>query len=61
MDLEFLENINPKFLCWTTAILCHALCCWQNGLSIDEIHLKCSNSQGKLRLVRVHEENPVIG
>ena len=61
MDLEFLENINPKYLCLTTAILCHALRWWQKRLSIDEIHFKCSNSQGKLRLVRVRGENPVIG
>ena len=31
MDQEFLEKIIPTFLCLTTAILCHALGCWQMG------------------------------
>ena len=61
MDPEFLEKIKPKFLCLTTAILCHALRCWQMGLFIDEVHLTRSNSRGKLPLIRVRGENPVIG
>ena len=35
MDPEFLEKINPILLCLTTAILCHALRCWQRGLFIE--------------------------
>ena len=61
MDPEFLEKINPAFLCLTTAILCHALRCWQTGLFIDEVHIPRSNSRGKLQLIRVRGENPVIG
>ena len=61
MDPEFLAKINPTFLCLTTAILCHALRCWQTGLCIDEVHFKRSNSRGKPPLIRVHGENPVIG
>ena len=44
MDLEFLEKINPTFLCLTTAILYHALRCWQTGLFIDKVHFTRSNS-----------------
>ena len=61
MDLDFLETINPTLLCLTSAILCHALRCWQTGLFIDEIHFTCSNSLGKPPLIRVRGENPVIG
>ena len=61
MDPEFLEKINPTFLCLTTAILCHALRCWQTGLFIDEIHFTRSNSRGKSLLIRVRGENAVIG
>ena len=61
MDPEFLEKINPTFLCLTTAILCQALRCWQTGLFIDEVHFTRSDSRGKLRLIRVRGENPVIG
>ena len=48
MDPEFLEKINPTFLCLTTAILCHALRCWQTGLFIDEVNFTRSNLQGNL-------------
>ena len=61
MDPEFLEKINPKFLFLTTAILCHALRCWQTGLFIDEVHFTRSNSRGQPSLIRVRIENPVIG
>ena len=61
MDPEFLEKINPTFLCLTTAILCHTLRCWQTGLFIDEVNFTRSNSQGKPPLIRVRRENLVIG
>ena len=61
MDPEFVERINPTFLCLTTAILGHTLRCWQTGLFIDEVHFTGSNSRGKPPLIRVREENPVIG
>ena len=61
MDLEFLKKTNPTFLCLTTAILCHALRCWQTGLFIDKVQLIGSNSRGKQLLIRVRAENPVIG
>ena len=61
MDPEFLQKINPSFLCLTTAILCHALRCWQTGLFIDEIHLTCFKSRGEPPLISVCGENPVIG
>ena len=60
MDPECLEKINSTFLCLTTAILCHALRCWQTGLLIDEVHFTCSNSRGKQELIRVCGENLVI-
>ena len=60
MDPEFLEKINSTFLCLTTAILCHALGCWQTGLFI-EVHFTRSNSRGKPPLIKVHGENPLIG
>ena len=61
MDPEFLEKINPTLLCLTTAILWHALRCWQTGLFMDEVYFTCSYSRGKLPLIRVCGENPVIG
>ena len=61
MDPELLKNINPTFLCLTTAILCHAWRRWQTGLFIEEVHFARSNSGGKLSLIRVWGENPVIG
>ena len=61
MDSEFLDNLNPTFLCLTTSILCHALRCGQTGLFIDEVHFTRSNSRGKPPLIRVRGENPVIG
>ena len=60
MDPEFFEKINPTFLCLTTAILCHALRCWQKELFIDEVYFRRSNSRGKPPLIRVRGENPVI-
>ena len=61
MDPEFLEKTNPTFLCLTTAILCHALRCWQMGLFIDKVQFIGSNSRGKQQLIRVRGENPAIG
>ena len=61
MDPEFLEKINPTFLCLTTAILCHVLHCWKTGLFINEGHFTRSNLRGKPPLIRVCRENPVIG
>ena len=61
MDPEFLEKINPTFLCLTSAILCQALRCWQTGHFIDEVNFTHSNSQGKPALIRVRRENLVIG
>ena len=61
MDPEFLEKLNPTFLCLTTAILCHALRCWQMGLFIDEVNFTCSNSQVELPLIWVRRESLVIG
>ena len=61
MDPEFLVKINTTFLCLTTAIICYALRFWQTGLFIDEVHFIRSNSRGKPPLIRVCEENPVIG
>ena len=61
MAQEFLEKKNPTFLCLTTAILCHALRCWQTGLFIDQVDFTRSNSRGKPTLIRVRGENPVIG
>ena len=58
MDPEFLEKINPTFLCLTTAILCHTLRSWQTGRFIDEVHFTVSNSRGKPPLMRVRGENP---
>ena len=60
MDPELPEMINPTFLCLTTAILCHALRCWQTGLFIDEVHFTHSNSQGKPASIRIRGEYPVI-
>ena len=61
MDPVCLEKINPTFLCLTTAILYHALRCWQTGLFIDDVHFTRSNSRGKPPLIRVRGENPLIG
>ena len=61
MDPQILENINPTFLFLTSAILCHALYCWQTGLFVDEVHFTGSDSQGKPPLIWVRRENPVIG
>ena len=53
MDQEFLEKIKPTFLCLTTAILYHALRCWQTGLFIDDVHFTRYNLRGKPQLIRV--------
>jgi hypothetical protein len=60
MDPGFLEKINGRFLCLTTAILCHALRCWRTGVFTDKVNFTRANSQGKSPVFRVHGGNLVV-
>ncbi|PWW79727.1 hypothetical protein C7212DRAFT_360935 [Tuber magnatum] len=48
MDDGFLRKINGRFLCLTTAIICHALRCWRTGIFTDNINFTRASSRGLL-------------